>query len=224
MYQLKVNQQQSIIALHEQGWSGRRIARELGLDRGTVGKYLAGHSKPATNPQPGSVEVVLSKPATNPQPGSATVPGPASLCDPWREQIEAALALGLSIQRIYQDLVVERQFTGSYFAVRRFVLRRVNAQELPFRRMECAPGQELQVDFGLGAWVIENGKRRRPHLLLRPGVHGVALRFRGGSHRISMTAAPAAPARRQAADPPGMSLNSRDSNTVSRSPTRFAVQ
>ncbi len=38
MYQLKVNQAQSIVALHEQGWSGRRIARELGLDRGTVGK------------------------------------------------------------------------------------------------------------------------------------------------------------------------------------------
>ena len=149
MYRLKVNQQQSIIALHKQGWSGRRIARELGLDRGTVGKYLAGNSKPATNPQT----------------GSATVPGPASLCDPWREQIEAALERGLSIQRIYQDLVAERRFTGSYFAVRRFVLRRVDARELPFRRMECAPGQELQVDFGLGAWVIENGKRRRPHLL-----------------------------------------------------------
>jgi len=29
MYQLKVNQQQSIIALHQQGWSARRIAREL---------------------------------------------------------------------------------------------------------------------------------------------------------------------------------------------------
>lgn len=164
MYQLKVNQQQSIIALHEQGWSGRRIARELGLDRGTVGKYLAGHSKPATNPQTGSGESGTSKPATNPQTGSATVPGPASLCDPWREQIEAALERGLSIQRIYQDLVVERQFAGSYFAVRRFVLRRVDAQDLPFRRMECAPGQELQVDFGLGAWVMNQGKRRRPHL------------------------------------------------------------
>jgi transposase len=148
MYLLKVNQQQSIIALHEQGWSGRRIARELGLDRGTVGKYLA----------------VNSKSATNPQTGSATVPGPGSLCDPWREQIEAALERGLSIQRIYQDLVVERQFAGSYFSVRRFVLRRVDAQELPFRRMECAPGQELQVDFGQGAWVMEKGKRRRPHL------------------------------------------------------------
>ena len=164
MYQLKVNEQQSIIALHKQGWSGRRIARELGLDRGTVGKYLAGHSKSATNPQTGSGEAGLSKPATNPQTGSATVFGPASLCDPWREQIEAALERCLSIQRIYQDLVLERQFAGSYFSVRRFVLRRVDAQELPFRRMECAPGQELQVDFGQGAWVMEQGKRRRPHL------------------------------------------------------------
>jgi transposase len=164
MYQLKVNQQQSIITLHEQGWSGRRIARELGLDRGTVGKYLAGNSKPATNPQTGSDEDGPSKSARNPQTGSASVPGPASLCDPWREQIEGALEQGLSIQRIYQDLVVQRQFAGSYYAVRRFVLRRVEAQDLPFRRMECAPGQELQVDFGLGAWVIENAKRRRPHL------------------------------------------------------------
>lgn len=106
MYQLKVNQQQSIIALQEQGWSSRRIARELGLDRGTVREYLAGHSKPATNPQTGSGEADPSKPAINPQTGSATVPGPASLCDPWREQIEAALERGLSIQRIYQDLVV----------------------------------------------------------------------------------------------------------------------
>jgi IS30 family transposase len=119
MYQLKVNQQQSIIALHQQGWSRRRIARELGLDRGTVRKYLAGKSKsstpqagsgetsspkPATNPQTGSEEANSAKPARNPQIGSASVPGPASLCDPWREQIEAALKQGLSIQRIYQDL------------------------------------------------------------------------------------------------------------------------
>jgi transposase len=55
MYQLKVNRQQSIVALHEQGWSGRRIARELGLDRGTVRIYLAGISKPAT-PHTGSAD------------------------------------------------------------------------------------------------------------------------------------------------------------------------
>jgi hypothetical protein len=74
------------------------------------------------------------------------------------------LAQGLSVQRIHQDLVAGRQFVGSYFAVRRFVSRRVSSQELPFRRMECAPGHELQVDFGQGDWVSEAGKRRRLHL------------------------------------------------------------
>ena len=162
MYQLKVNQQQSIRTLHEQGWSKRRIARELGLDRATVRKYLAGVSE-SPAPQTGSADPCPSKSPT-PHTGSGSLYGPASLCDPWREQIEQALERGLSIQRIYQDLVTEQQFAGSYYAVRRFVLRRVGSQELPFRRMECAPGQELQVDFGQAAWVVEEGKRRRPHL------------------------------------------------------------
>jgi len=41
MNQLQVNRQHPIVALFEQGWSRRRIARELGLDRATVRKYLA---------------------------------------------------------------------------------------------------------------------------------------------------------------------------------------
>ena len=178
MNQLKVNQQHTIIALHEQGWSKRRIARELALDRATVRKYLAASAaKPATlqtgsgqaegskspTPHTGSAEVTEAKPPT-PQTGSDSKSGPASLCDPWREPIAAAFQAGLSVQRIYQDLVVEHQFTGSYHAVRRFVRRQHGGAELPFRRMECEAGQELQVDFGQGAWVVENGKRRRTHL------------------------------------------------------------
>jgi len=31
--------------------------------------------------------------------------------------------------------------------------------------MECEPGQEAQVDLGSGAWVMENGKKRRPYVL-----------------------------------------------------------
>lgn len=46
MNQLKVNQQTSINALHEQGWSKRRIARELRLDRVTVRKYIAAAKSP----------------------------------------------------------------------------------------------------------------------------------------------------------------------------------
>jgi transposase len=71
---------------------------------------------------------------------------------------------GLSAQRIYQDLVSEEKFTASYDAVKRFVRRLSERTEPPFRRMECAPGQELQVDFGQGAWVLQDGQRRRTHL------------------------------------------------------------
>ena len=56
-----------------------------------------------------------------PHLGSATVPGPASVCDPWGEQIRKACQTGLCVQRIYQDQVAEHQFTGSYHAVRRFL-------------------------------------------------------------------------------------------------------
>lgn len=179
MNQLKVNQQHTIVSLFGQGWSKRRIARELDLDRATVRKYLAARTAKSPAPQTGSSHADGSKPPTpqtgsvastdagsptHPQTGSLANPGPASLCDPWRVQIAAAFAAGLSVQRMYQDLVVEHQFAGSYHAVRRFVLRQHGGAELPFRRMECEPGQELQVDFGQGAWVVENGKRRKTHL------------------------------------------------------------
>ena len=38
--QLKMADVQAIMALHRLGWSDRRIARELGVDRGTVGQYV----------------------------------------------------------------------------------------------------------------------------------------------------------------------------------------
>jgi transposase len=86
------------------------------------------------------------------------------LCEPWREQIELAVGAGLSAQRIYQDLVTEQQFGGRYHSVQRFVQGLRAALPLPFRRLEVEPGQEVQVDFGQGAWVIEASERQRPHL------------------------------------------------------------
>ena len=40
MNELNVNLQHSILALADNGWSNRRIARELGIHRETVGKHL----------------------------------------------------------------------------------------------------------------------------------------------------------------------------------------
>ena len=46
---LKVSLQTTIYSLADRGWSQRRIARELGINRGTVGRYLrlTDRAKPA---------------------------------------------------------------------------------------------------------------------------------------------------------------------------------
>jgi len=135
MNQLKVNQQTTIAALYEQGWSKRRIARELGVDRLTVRRYLAAaQSKSPTHPHTGS-EAQNPKSPTPPT-GSLGGGGPESLCEPWKDWIASALSEGLSVQRIYQDLVSEHQFTGSYYSVRRFARRLGRKLDLPFRRLE----------------------------------------------------------------------------------------
>jgi transposase len=185
----------TILSLYQRGWSQRRIACELGVQRETVARYLrqAADAKPANAPIGSSDADNDAKPANapigSPAPGDAPKPAPAPLgaaglpdmptappaletgagrpsdCAPWRAVIEAKLELGLSAQRIYQDLVAEHDFTGSYYSVRRFVRGLEAMQELPFRRLECGPGEEAQVDFGTGAPVVSaDGKRRRPYV------------------------------------------------------------
>lgn len=88
-----------------------------------------------------------------------------SLCAPWKGRIATALAQQLSAKRIHQDLVAEHGFKGSYQSVKRFVRKLEQHAPVPFRRMDFAPGEQMQVDFGQGAWVVDPaGKRRRPHL------------------------------------------------------------
>ena len=182
MNQLKVSIQQSIIVLTTRGWSRRRIARVLGVDRATVGRQLHRaevEANAATNPALGSGEVAESNAATNPTLGSESDPpanaatnpalgfrpGPPSFCEPFAAQIEVALRAKLSAKRIHQDLTSEHGFRGGYTSVKQFVRRLGQVHELPFRRMECEPGEEMQVDFGQGAWIAEEGRRRRrPHL------------------------------------------------------------
>jgi len=165
---LKMAKISTIQQLRKRGWSKRRIARELGVDRGTVDKYLASRgqgSKPATNAPIGSD----SKPATKAPIGSGQDyrrrHGPPSRCEPFRELIQAKVARGLSAQRIYQDLVTEEGFTNRYHSVRRFVGRLLRTdQAIAFRRMESAPGEEAQVDFGAAAPIVgADGRRRKTY-------------------------------------------------------------
>jgi transposase len=183
--QLSMAQVHAIQVLLDQGWSRRKIAEELGIHRDTVARYarlaragpgLAGSeggSKPA--------KVITGSDGDN-QPSPATGAAPVttgeatsrSRCEPFREIILGELEQGLSAQRIWQDLREEHGFADGYQSVQRFVRHLQNARPLPFRRMECEPGQQAQVDFGTGAPVIipdgqplpagVKTRRRRTHI------------------------------------------------------------
>jgi transposase len=201
---LKVAKIDLILSLSRRGWSQRRIARELDLNRETVARYLKqaqsapkpanappgsdtpeSAPKPANAPPGSDTPESTSKPANAPPGSDALETGPnsnapplasapdsadqgqsrKSECEPWRGVIQAKCDLGLSAQRIYQDLSTEHNFTGSYYSVRRFVHRLEPTGELPFRRLECGPGDEAQVDFGTGAPIVDpGGKRRKTHV------------------------------------------------------------
>ena len=109
---LTVSLQATIYSLHDRGWSRRRIARELGIDRETVGRYLllakpaistagvegTGEAKPAISTA-GIEGTSEAKPAIS-TAGKST--GRKSQCEPLAEAIMAKVEVGLSAQRIYQ--------------------------------------------------------------------------------------------------------------------------
>jgi len=100
------------------------------------------------------------------RPNPPTGSGPVSRAEPHRAFIIECLDRGLSCQRIWQDLQTEHAFAGGYDSVKRFARRLRTHGPLPFRRMECAPGEEAQIDFGTGAPIVmPDGKRRRTHVL-----------------------------------------------------------
>lgn len=154
---LPVQHQQAILTLAKQGWSIRRIAREFGIHRKTVKSYFPpspADPKCTTNSTPG-----FTPKCTISTPGK---PGRKSSCLPHHDWILSQAEAGLSAQRIYQDLRSEFQFQGSYQAVKRFVGSLKVAEPDRVWRIEVQPAEEAQVDFGLGAPLIDaEGKRRR---------------------------------------------------------------
>ncbi len=154
---IKMALAEAILRLLGLGWTQRRVARELDVNRETVARYvrLAADTagKPAKVPA-GAEGAGEAKPATLPA-------GSYSTCRPHHAAILAGVEAGLNAQRIFQDLRTDEGFEGGYDAVKRYVRRLAAKSPHAVTRMECAPGEEAQVDFGLGAPIRVEGRKRR---------------------------------------------------------------
>ncbi|MEX4005378.1 IS21 family transposase [Paraburkholderia sp. EG285A] len=183
---LKQHRQSAIFTLLERGVSQRRIHELTGIDRKTIRRYQALHeaqraagANSSTSATAGSGDPVVAQnppPQTPPlprPPASGRVPSSSfnfarSASEPYREWIEQQVRLKRNAQAIYQDLVDQHGFTASYESVKRFVraLRHVDPEQ--FDRLECAAGEEAQVDYGEGAPTRDpkTGRYRRPRLFV----------------------------------------------------------
>jgi transposase len=161
---LPVSEQATIQSLSEKGWSQRRIAGELGLNRRTVQRYAAKCARQVTagSDPKRTTEVTPGSGGADRVGNGDRETRPKSRCAEFADLIAKKVDEGLSAQRIWQDLVETSGFAGSYQSVKRFV--RLLKKRHPARvwRMECQPGEEMQVDFGLGAPIGQDqgGKRR----------------------------------------------------------------
>ena len=179
---LKVTKRQQVIALLQLGWSYRRIEAETGVRRETVSRYdRLLHSNPAKvfpgsdleegredGPSQGSSDRNAAKTFPGSESKAAKVfagSGRRSWCAAARyhDVIEEKLELGLSVQRIWQELVEEYGYGHSYESVKRYVRGQRKKRRL-VGVMHSAPGEEAQIDFFRGAPTLraDTGQWRRP--------------------------------------------------------------
>lgn len=109
------------------------------------------------------------RPFSEKAPIQLPAPTAASICEPFREIIEAGLGKGRNAMAIWQDLVTDCGFSGAYNTVKRFVGKLRGGQPQPAKAViVTAPGEEAQVDYGSGPMVRDpqSGKYRRTRLFV----------------------------------------------------------
>lgn len=173
---MKPNKRTTVLTLLAKGLSQREIARLTDVDRKTIRNIARSpaaappnSSTPATGSEANSPTLATGTATEIPPPRPpATDTGPQSLCEPHRALIEEQLRLRRNYTAIYQELVDQHGFIGSYNSVKRFSGRIVRREPEQFDRLEFAPGEEAQVDYGEGALTRVPGsdRYRRPRLFV----------------------------------------------------------
>src|SRR5215208_8078199 len=179
---LKMPKKSQVLALLELGWSYRRIEAETGVRRETVSRYDrmrranaaktflgSGQSPPAESPDlphvadSNAAKTFAGSDANPAKTFAGSAPRPRFTAAVYRTAIAEKLDAGLSLQRIWQDLIEEYGYGASYESVKRFV-RTLAPTRRAVGVFHCAPGAEGQVDFFRGAPTLDagTGEWRRP--------------------------------------------------------------
>ena len=157
----KVTDVREVLRRLRLGEPERRIARDLDLSRNTVAGYRrwAQTHGLLTGELPDAAQLAaLLHPPEGAQPAQAQ-----SSVAPFRDQVLAWRQQGVEGQAIYQLLVEQHGFAGSYSAVKRFLRRLAPSGPRATLRLEVAPGAEAQVDFGAAGLMLDpdRGRLRR---------------------------------------------------------------
>jgi transposase len=162
---------QELLRRRQAGQSARRIARETGLDRKTVGRYLAQAGEHDVEADAVVTEEVAAAVGKRVQVRPMTPPSEAWLTLVGRRDQIVAWLDGeprLRLVRVHELLARDGVDVG-YTTLRRFASRELGwRKQAPTVRLDDPPpGQEAQIDFGLMGTVADaDGKPRRVWALL----------------------------------------------------------
>jgi transposase len=137
----------------QKGQSDRAIAKAMQVNRKTIGRYRIWATEQGLLEEPlpslSDLQMLLDETMSSPPPPQNT-----STVETYRELVVKLRKQNVEIAAIYERLK-EREYSGSYSSVYRFV-RNLEPQEPEVTvRVETRPGEEGQVDFGFAGVMID---------------------------------------------------------------------
>jgi transposase len=145
----------------QKGQSDRAVAKAMKVNRKTVGRYRAWAIGQGLLEEPlpslGDLQRLLDETMASSSPPQNT-----STVEAYRELVVKLRKQKVEIAAIYERLK-EREYTGSYSSVYRFVRNLEPKRPEVTVRVETPPGEEAQVDFGFAGMMFdpETGKLRK---------------------------------------------------------------
>ena len=90
---ISMAKQTQVITLHQAGWSRRKIAKHLNINRRTVSKYISEHS---LKPKGSGADSKCTIPTTGSDSVQPSQTGRKSYCEPYRNIIASGIEKGQS--------------------------------------------------------------------------------------------------------------------------------